>query len=169
MAIRSILAVVAIVLTPMAAPASDNIRTERVQFEARRSTTTIQGVIEGEVVVDYIVAATEGQYLTVTFSSNSKSAYFEVFRPGSDSKPTFFGPTQGDAHSATLESTGDWRIRVQQLHAAARRGDTAAYTLEIEVAAAPPLKLRLRPMIIDDMPPTTAYFDRQADRFPAVQ
>jgi hypothetical protein len=45
----------------------------------------------------------------------------------------FIGSVEGNRYSGTLDAPGDYRFRIYQMRASARRGETTDYTLRVEV------------------------------------
>jgi hypothetical protein len=107
-------------------------RTERVRFEHGASSTVITGKLKGYASVDYQVGAGAGQALAVTLKSGNPQNYFNVTAPGTDTS-MFVGSTRGNSFEGVLPTDGDYTIRVYLMRAAARRNETARYTLTIGV------------------------------------
>ena len=66
----------------------------------------------------------------VTFKPSNLSAYFNVLPPGSD-EAMFIGSTSGNRFEAALPADGIYTIRVYLMRNAARRNETAQYTLQV--------------------------------------
>lgn len=111
-------------------------RTERVQFARGASSSTIRGVIRGYQTVDYILGARQGQTLTVALRTSNRSAYFNVL-PVRGEAAIFNGSIRGARYVGRLPQTGDYRIRVYLMRAAARRGEQAAFSLDVGISAMP--------------------------------
>lgn len=112
--------------------AQDAPRTERVQFAPGASAKAITGKIKGYDGARYLIGARAGQTLTVTLKTSNASSYFNVTAPGADAA-MFVGSTSGNTFSARLAATGDHVIDVYLMRNAARRGETANYTLTVSV------------------------------------
>lgn len=119
-------------LAAIAQPAWSQERTERVRFAAGQTSKTITGKIKGYDAVVYIVGAYAGQRLAVAMTTDNTSSYFNVTAPGA-AQAMFFGATSGLSFDAVLPSSGDYRVQVYQMRYAARRGETANYSLKVEV------------------------------------
>lgn len=122
------------------APAAmaDGIKTERVQFKAGTSGTTIKGTIKGRGTMHYMVGARAGQAMDVKLSTKSTSTYFNVFAPGKtpgQDEAMFIGDTGGDHFNGVLKASGDYLIQVYLYRSAARRGETAKFDLTVEIGA----------------------------------
>jgi len=118
--------------------AAEDIRKEPVHFDKGATGATIKGRITGYETVDYVVRAKAGQTLAVTFKTSNRMAYFNVLPPGSETA-LFVGSmdTTGERYAGTLPADGDYAIRVYQMRAAARRKESATYTLDVSVTGAP--------------------------------
>jgi hypothetical protein len=106
------------------------IRQEQLQLKQGGNGTTIKGTIKGYQTVDYQLSAVAGQSIVIRFKSSNLSAYFNVLPPGSD-EAIFIGSTSGNRFEAVLPSDGVYTIRVYLMRSAARRNETAKYTLEV--------------------------------------
>ena len=109
------------------------IRKERVQFEKGESGATIKGQVKGEEVVDYVLGAKMGQIMVALLTSENTDLYFNVTAPGEDSA-LFIGSTSGNRFEGELPKNGEYVIRVYLMGPAAKRGENAAYTLDIGIA-----------------------------------
>lgn len=115
------------------AVAQSPTRSERVQFPRGATSQAVRGTIRGYSTIDYIVGARAGQTLRVNMRSGNASAYFNVIAPGAQSA-MFIGSNGGNSFSGRLPQTGDYRVRVYLMRNAARRGESAAYALDIGVS-----------------------------------
>lgn len=123
--------------TPNLAQAQD-IRTERVHFAAGATGTTIEGSITGYEIVDYKLGARAGQTMRVEMTTDAGANYFNLMAPGETVVAFFNGSLGENAYVGQLPETGDYTIRVYQMRSAARRGETANYTLTVEITASDP-------------------------------
>lgn len=108
-------------------------RSERVQFERGAASQAVRGTIRGYSTADYIVGARAGQTLRVSMRTNNRSAYFNVIAPGAQSA-LFDGSVRGNSFSGRLPQTGDYRVRIYLMRNAARRGESATFSLDIGVS-----------------------------------
>jgi len=131
-----LLALVACVAS-LPALAETDVRSERVQFQANTSGTTIKAKIKGRETVDYLLGARAGQILSVTLETDHNANYFNVIPPDSENEAVFVGSSEGNRYEGKLDLDGDWKIRVYLYRAAARRGETAAYTLTVSITGDP--------------------------------
>lgn len=112
--------------------AQDAPRTERVQFARGTSSKAITGKIKGYDGARYLIGARAGQTLTVTLKTSNASSYFNVTAPGADTA-MFVGSTSGNRFTAKIPSSGDYAVDVYLMRNAARRGETANYTLTVSI------------------------------------
>ena len=119
------------------ARAAGGIRQQEVQFDAGTSATSISGQIHGDGDVDYLVRARAGQILTVSFKPSNPMAYFNLLPPGSE-EALFVGSSavDGSRFTTQLPRDGVYTIRVYLIRAAARRNETARYTLGVSLTEA---------------------------------
>ena len=118
-------------LMAVAAPILAQEPSERVRFAGGASSKAIHGSIRGYAGVNYIVGARAGQRMTVTLKSSNTFNYFSVWAPGHDK--VLYDETSGDPFAGTLPETGDYRIQVYLMRNAARRNESANYTLTISI------------------------------------
>jgi hypothetical protein len=108
-------------------------RSERVQFPRGATSQAVRGTIRGYSTVDYIIGARAGQTMRVGMQTNNRSTYFNVIAPGAQSA-MFDGSVRGSSFSGRLPQTGDYRVRVYLMRNAARRGESATFSLDIGVS-----------------------------------
>jgi hypothetical protein len=104
-----------------------------VTFARGQSSATLNGRIKGSVDHSYIVSARAGQTLTVNFKPTNASAYFNILPPGSNGDAMFIGSSAGNRFSGPLTVTGLHTVQVYLMRNAARRNETAAYSITIGV------------------------------------
>jgi hypothetical protein len=114
------------------AQASDGIREQRVHFKTGAEGATLKGQLRGDSDIDYVLGAMAGQRMTVELHSNNPQNYFNILPPGSE-EALFVGSSAGNRFAGTLPTSGDYRIRVYLMRAAARRGETASYRLTVKI------------------------------------
>ncbi len=113
--------------------ARDEIRKERVQFKKGTATAVIKGRIKGYESVDYMLRAKAGQTMQVALQTSNGANYFNVLPPGSDAALAI-GSNTGNQWTGTLPVDGDYTVRVYLMSSAARRNETANYTLSVGIA-----------------------------------
>lgn len=116
-----------------AAPALAEIRAEPVRFEKGRNGATLKGTIRGDETVDYRLRATAGQILDVNLQANNRSAYFNVLPPNDDTA-LFVGSLSGNSFNGALPRDGEYTVRVYLMRNAARRNESARYTVNFTMA-----------------------------------
>ena len=130
--VASVLSALMLVTAPVVS-AEGGIREQQVQFKKGESGTTIKGSIKGDQTVDYKLRANADQTMVVKFKPSNASAYFNVLPPGSE-EAIFIGSTLGNDFSGQLAASGEYTIRVYLMRNAARRNESAKYTLDIGVS-----------------------------------
>lgn len=120
------------ILTTTLASADVNIREQPIQFEKGKSSATVKGKIKGDLIIDYQLRASAGQSMDVTFKPNNLSAYFNILPPGSV-EALFVGSMSGNHFESALPADGVYTIRVYLMRNAARRNETAEYSLEVGI------------------------------------
>jgi hypothetical protein len=125
----------------MALAAAD-IETRPIHFAKGASSATVKGTIKGDQIVDYTVRARAGQTMSVKLDTRHGANYFNVLPPGSNDVGIYAGSTGGNAWSGVLPADGEYKLRVYLMRSAARRNESASYTLTVGVtgsagAAAP--------------------------------
>lgn len=125
-------------------PANADPRAERVHFQAGAESATLKGRLVGREDVDYLLGAKAGQRMTLTLHADNPQSYFNVLPPGSE-EAIFVGSSSGNRFDATLPESGDYRIRVYLMRAAARRDEQVHYTLNIRIGASHPREAQTYP------------------------
>jgi hypothetical protein len=113
--------------------AQDDIRKKQVKFEKGAAGETIKDQLKGYQIVDYLLGAKAGQSMTVILETDNPSNYFNVTAPGADTS-IFIGSTSGNRFKGKLPKSGDYTVRVYLMRNAARRGETANYTINFNIA-----------------------------------
>ena len=122
---------------PPAALAADGVMTKQVQFDRGNSSATIKGTIKGDQTIDYILHAKAGQTMSVKLAASKVTNYFNVLPPGSNGEAIFIGSGGGNEWTGALSADGEYKLRVYLMRSAARRGETANYTLTVGITGAP--------------------------------
>lgn len=125
-----------------------------VSFKPGSSGTTLKGQIRGRQYVDYQLRAAAGQTLNASFKSAHRAAYFNLLPPGSRDAGMYAGQFDDNHFEGLLPADGLYTLRVYLMRSAARRNETASYTLEISLTGQP---LKPLPGSIDAKVPGTAY------------
>ncbi|MGQ2908305.1 MAG: hypothetical protein ACT6QU_10140 [Aliihoeflea sp.] len=80
--------------------------------------------------MQYLLAVNAGQKLSVQLDTSNSSNYFNVTAPGADAA-LYNSSMGGNAASLTIPSTGTYVIDVYLMRNAARRNETARYSLTL--------------------------------------
>jgi hypothetical protein len=121
-----------IALLALSLHAAEGIRKVPVHFKKGASQATIQGHIKGRETIDYVLRARAGQTMTTNLKTSHTGAYFNVLPPDSE-EALFTGQVGGASFEGKLPKGGDYRIRVYLVRAAARRNESAKYTLTVKL------------------------------------
>ena len=119
-------------LTTLAA-AEGGPHRQAVQFAKGANSALLRGTIKGDGDVDYTVNARAGQTLAVKLRSSNASLYFNINPPGSADVSLFIGSVQGAEAKVMLPADGTYVVRVYLMRNAARRNESATYTLNVAV------------------------------------
>ncbi|WP_193164637.1 DNA breaking-rejoining protein [Microbulbifer hainanensis] len=114
---------------------ADESRTENIQFKAGSTGTKVQGSITGYETVNYKLRANAGQKMHVALTTDSGANYFNIYAPGKGpgDMAMFIGSTSGQKFAGKLPADGVYTIQVFQMRSAARRKETAKYTLKVKI------------------------------------
>ena len=107
------------------------IRSERIYIPSGSNSTSLQGNIRGQEVVDYLLQARAGDYLNISLAAQSGSPFFNLMEPGEQYAAIYNGSSRGNQFEGTAQRNGDYRIRVYQMGNAADRGARASYRIEV--------------------------------------
>jgi len=118
--------------TVAAVTLAQGIRQERVSFKPGTSSATVTGSLKGDATVDYVLGARAGQTMRVSLKTSNGANYFNVLPPGSEAAIAI-GANLGNQWTGALPANGDYRIRVFLMRSAARRNETAKYTLSVGI------------------------------------
>ena len=113
--------------------AQSDIQQQDVVFKKGTYGTTLSGQIKGCQIVDYRLRARAGQVMVVDFAPSNLSAYFNVLTPGSPDLGLFTGSIYGNHFKSPLPTDGVYTLRVYLMRNAARRHETAKYTLDVKI------------------------------------
>ena len=138
--------------------AKDEIRTERVQFKKGADGATIKNTIKGYESVDYLLGAKAGQTMRVTLKTNNGANYFNVLPPGSNAAIAI-GANLGNEWTGTLPVDGDYTVRIYLMRSAARRNETANYTLSVGITGRADAKVAGTPYHATGMVPCSVGTD----------
>lgn len=111
---------------------ADTVRHETVRFARGTSGATLTGQVRGYDSVQYSMGVTAGQKLDVQLDSGNSSLYFNVTAPGATAA-LYNSSIDGNGTSITIPSSGTYLIDVYLMRNAARRNETAPYTMTVYV------------------------------------
>jgi hypothetical protein len=111
---------------------ADDVRRETVHFAPGTSGSTIKSQVKGYDSVQYSLGVKAGQKMSVQLDSSNASLYFNITAPGA-AAALYNGSIDGNGTTVTIPSSGKYVIDVYLMRNAARRGETAAYTLTLYV------------------------------------
>lgn len=126
-------------LFAVAAPtvvAADTIVSKPIQFAKGATSATVKGSLKGDSTIDYKLRAKAGQTMTVVLKSSNGSNYFNVLPPGSSDVAIFIGSNEGNEWKGVLPADGEYTIRVYLMRSAARRNESASYSLTVGIMGA---------------------------------
>lgn len=133
MTLRRLSRIAALLLLCTGAPAlADEVRHETVRFAPGTSGSTLKGTVKGYDSVQYSLGVTAGQKMSVQLDSRNASLYFNITAPGA-SEAVYNGSINGNATTLTIPSSGKYVIDVYLMRNAARRDETANYTMTLYV------------------------------------
>ena len=135
MTFRPMLAALCLAATLATPTLSQPMETRQVQFDVGTSGTVIRDSITGYEGIDYKLGASAGQRMVVDLGTSNLSNYFNIMAPGADSA-LFLGASDGTHFDGILPANGEYTIRVFLMRNAARREETADYSLSIHIGGA---------------------------------
>lgn len=114
----------------VALPAVAQIAERRVQFAPGSSGATVEGQIQGDAIIDYLLNARAGQAANISMAASSGVAYFNLIAPSERDVAFHIGSRDGNQFEGILPDSGDYRVRVYLM------GDQAPtrYRLEMIVS-----------------------------------
>ncbi len=113
---------------------AQNIRTVQLQQAEDDALQVIEDSITGDELVDYVVGVSQSQILSVDLQTSNTANYFNILPAGSN-EAVFIGSTQGSVADIPVPAAGDYVIRVYLMRSAARRDETARYSLAVSIGA----------------------------------
>lgn len=111
---------------------ADAVRRETVHFAPGTSGSTLKSQVKGYNSVQYSLGVKAGQKMSVQLDSSNASLYFNITAPAA-SAALYNGSIDGNGTTVTIPSSGNYVIDVYLMRNAARRGETANYTLTLYV------------------------------------
>lgn len=121
---------IATLLVLVALPALAQIEERRVQFAPGTSSATVEGQIQGDEIVDYLLNARAGQAANISMAASTGIAYFNLIAPSETDVAFHIGSRDGNQFEGVLPESGDYRVRVYLM------GDEAPTTYRLEMIVA---------------------------------
>ena len=131
--IERLLMVGVLVSASSLAVAADGIESRPLQFAKGTSSATVKGSLKGDKTIDYKLRAKAAQTMSVTLKTSNAANYFNVLPPGSTGEAIFIGSSSGNDWTGPLPADGEYTVRVYLMRSAARRNETADYTLTVGI------------------------------------
>jgi hypothetical protein len=108
-----------------------DIRTEQVRFKPGANSAVVESAITGYETVDYVLRASQGQYMNVRMATDNGANYFNILAPGETDAAMFNGSVNDNLFEGVLPESGPYKVRVYMMRSAARRDEVANYRLEM--------------------------------------
>ena len=121
-----------LLLTVATTALAQDVRRETLDLDQVNELRIVEGTITGREIVDYQVSGERSQILSVDLLTSNPANYFNILRAGSK-QAIFIGSTRGTVADVPLPESGAYVIRVYLMRSAARRGETARYSLGISL------------------------------------
>lgn len=109
------------------------IESRLVQFAPGATSATLAGTLKGYQTIDYKLSAKASQIMTVSLKTDHGANYFNVLPPGSNDVAIFIGSTSGNDWTGVLPADGEYKVRVYLMRSAARRNETAHFTVDFSI------------------------------------
>lgn len=117
----------------------------RVESDGSESRITIRSRLVGYAIDDYSMRTGGGAHAVVDFQVDNPDCHFVIVDRDDADAAIFDSLDSGNHFEGDLPSSGNVGVRVYLTSNAARRGETADYTLKMNVAGAGGLSLRSGP------------------------
>ncbi|GJL65471.1 MAG: hypothetical protein NPIRA05_04420 [Nitrospirales bacterium] len=129
---RTTLATACLALAVATPVVAQDPQVESLSVEPGSNGSVVTGYVEAYNVIDYIVSAKANQRLLVNLETDNSSNYFNVTASGA-SESMHIGSVSGNTFEAGLPADGDYTIRVYLMRNAARRNESATYSLSVNI------------------------------------
>jgi len=123
-------------LEAVAASEAGATHRQTVQFAKGKSSAQVRGSVKGDGDAEYTINARAGQTLAVSLKSSNGSLNFNI-SPAGAGEAMFIGGTQGVKADVMLPADGSYVVQVYLMRNAARRHESASYTLDMAVTGQP--------------------------------
>ncbi len=108
------------------------VRLQPVNLDQVGELRILESTLTGDEIVDYQVTGERSQILSVDLMTSNPASYFNI-QPAGSNEAIFIGSTQGTVADVPLPKSGAYVIRVYLMRSAARRGETAEFSLGISL------------------------------------
>jgi hypothetical protein len=123
-------------MTPLAVTPVYAQEAKNIQFARGTTGSTVSGSINGDQYIDYRISVRAGQRMDINLQRTKGSPYLNVLEPGSNDVAVYNSSMNEQRYSGTTAKSGTYTIRVYQMRATARRGETASYRMTVSVTGA---------------------------------
>jgi hypothetical protein len=123
-------------LEAVAASEAGATHRQTVQFAKGKSSAQVRGSVKGDADAEYTINARAGQTLAVSLKSSNGSLNFNI-SPAGAGEAMFIGGTLGVKANVMLPADGSYVVQVYLMRNAARRHESAPYTLDMAVTGQP--------------------------------
>ncbi len=120
----------ALLLVAVQSLAAPGIKHRNVELKG--GAVDVSGSISGDQSVEYAFSSPGAQVVGIGLKTRHKMAYFDLLRADSED-PLFNGAISGRNFLGELPAAGTYRVRVYLMRDAARRQESASYTLSISL------------------------------------
>jgi hypothetical protein len=124
--------VIALLALVFAVPAGAHDGIKRKTLEMKGGAAHVSGSISGDETIDYEFNSPGAQVVGISLKTSHKMAYCNLL-PADSEDAIFIGSISGTKFLGELPAAGTYRIRVYLMRAAARRNETATYTLSVSL------------------------------------
>jgi hypothetical protein len=128
----AILGIIGLIGLLQTAPILAQTATRQVSFPAGSDGAILTGAITGDEAVRYLLGASAGQRMSVEMTPTNASAYFNITAPGA-TEALHIGSVVGNSFDGILPAGGTYAVDVYLMRNAARRGETAAFTISFRI------------------------------------
>jgi hypothetical protein len=134
---QSLCLCVCLALTSVKPAAGLEPKSEQITFAKGSDGTVIKHRIKGDESVDYRLSAKAGQRLLIVLETSNASNYFNVVAPNAN-EAKHIGSSAGNRFEGKLPVDGEYTIQIYLMRNAARRNETALYSLSVNVFGSGP-------------------------------
>jgi hypothetical protein len=123
-------------MAPLVVTPAHAQQAQDIQFARGTTGSTVAGSIRGDQYIDYRMTVRAGQRINISLQPTKGSPYFNVLEPGSIDAAVYNSSVNGQRYNGTTARSGTYTIRVYQMRATGRRGETASYRMTVSVSGA---------------------------------